>query len=358
MISLRMALCKESLEGLTVKILGIETSCDETGVAVYEPGAGVLAEALFSQVALHDRFGGIVPELASRDHIAKLTPMVRDVLASAGLELADLDAVAYTAGPGLVGALMVGGSLASGLALGLGIPVIPVHHMEAHLLSPMLVEDPPALPFLALLVSGGHTLLVEARGVGEYRIIGETLDDAAGEAFDKVARLLSLPYPGGPALAELAQGGDSNAFDFPRPMRHKGLDFSFSGLKTAVRLVLEEVQSSDGRLTDAVRRDVAASFQAAAVDSLVEKCLRALEVTGLGRLVVAGGVGANRRLRTQLKATCADSGVRVYYPSVELCTDNGVMIAFAGWWRREEALSSPAIIARPRWSLSELAPVH
>ena len=351
-----MALCKESLESLTLKILGIETSCDETGVAVYQPGAGVLAEALFSQVALHDRFGGIVPELASRDHIAKLTPMVRDVLASADLELADLDAIAYTAGPGLVGALMVGGSLASGLALGLGIPVIPVHHMEAHLLSPMLVDDPPELPFLALLVSGGHTLLVEARGVGEYRIIGETLDDAAGEAFAKVARLLSLPYPGGPALAALAQEGDPNAFDFPRPMRHKGLDFSFSGLKTAVRLVLEEVQSSDGRLTDAVRRDVAASFPAAAVDSLVEKCIRALAVTGLGRLVVAGGVGANRQLRTQLKATCADSGVRVYYPSVELCTDNGVMIAFAGWWRRGEALSSPAIIAKPRWPLSERAP--
>lgn len=341
-----------------MKILGIETSCDETGVAVYEPDGGVLAEALFSQVALHERFGGIVPELAARDHIAKLTPMVRDVLRRAELELADLDAIAYTAGPGLVGALMVGGSLATGLALGLGIPVIPVHHMEAHLLSVMLEDDPPALPFLALLVSGGHTLLVAATSVGEYRIIGETLDDAAGEAFDKVARLLSLPYPGGPALAELAEQGDPRAFDFPRPMRHKGLDFSFSGLKTAVRIVMEAARAPDGGLEDTVRRDIAASFQAAAVDSLVEKCLRALEVTELERLVVAGGVGANRRLRTQLRAACAERGARVYYPSVALCTDNGAMIAYAGWWRREEALPSPTIIARPRWPLSELAPVH
>ncbi len=353
-----MAPCKESLESVAVKILGIETSCDETGVAVYEPGAGVLAEALFSQVALHDRFGGIVPELASRDHIAKLTPMVRDVLAGAGLELTDLDAIAYTAGPGLVGALMVGGSLASGLALGLGIPVIPIHHMEAHLLSVMLEDDPPALPFMALLVSGGHTLLVESTAVGEYRVVGETLDDAAGEAFDKVARLLSLPYPGGPALAALAERGDPNAFDFPRPMRHKGLDFSFSGLKTAVRLELERARAPDGGLTDVIRQDIAASFQSAAVDSLVEKCMRALEVTGLERLVVAGGVGANQRLRRQLQATCADSGVRVHYPSVALCTDNGAMIAYAGWCRRGQALSSPTIIAKPRWPLSELAPVH
>ena len=341
-----------------MKILGIETSCDETGVAVYEPEAGLLAEALFSQVDLHARFGGIVPELASRDHIVKLTPMIRDVLRSADLKLSDLDGVAYTAGPGLVGALMVGGSLATGLALGLGIPVIPVHHMEAHLLAALLEDDPPAFPFLALLVSGGHTLLVEARVLGQYRVIGETLDDAAGEAFDKVARLLSLPYPGGPALAALAESGDPTAFAFPRPMRHKGLDFSFSGLKTAVRLALEAARSVDGELGEGVREDVAASFQAAVVDSLVEKCARALDATGLERLVVAGGVGANQRLRSQLRTTCAEGGVRVYFPRLALCTDNGAMVAFAGWCRRDQALTSPRIIARPRWRLSDLVPVH
>ena len=252
-----------------MKILGIETSCDETGVAVYETNVGLLAEKLFSQVELHARFGGVVPELASRDHIAKLTPMIREVLASADLQFLDLDAVAYTAGPGIIGALMVGGSLATALAMGLGIPVIPVHHMEAHLLATMLEEDPPTLPFVALLVSGGHTLLVEAKAIGEYRIVGETLDDAAGEAFDKVARLLSLPYPGGPAIAALAEEGNPTAFNFPRPMRHKGLDLSFSGLKTAVRIELERSGLLDGISDESVRKDIAASFQAAAVDSLV-----------------------------------------------------------------------------------------
>ena len=345
-------------DALAVKILGIETSCDETGVAVYTPDAGVLAEALFSQADLHARFGGVVPELASRDHIAKLTPMIREVLSAAGLELTDLDAVAYTAGPGLIGALMVGGAVATGLAVGLDLPVIPVHHMEAHLLAAMLEADPPEMPFVALLVSGGHTLLVEARTLGEYRILGETLDDAAGEAFDKVARLLALPYPGGPALAELAEGGDPAAFGFPRPMKGRGLDFSFSGLKTAVRLALDDARSADGGLAQAVRRDVAASFQAAAVDSLVDKCLGALALTGLERLVVAGGVGANRRLRTQLRVACAGRGARVYYPRAALCTDNGAMIAFAGWCRRGQARHSATIVARPRWPLDELPPVH
>jgi len=341
-----------------VKVLGIETSCDETGVAVYASDAGLLAEALFSQVELHARFGGVVPELASRDHIAKLAPMVRQVLDSANLEFSDLDAVAYTAGPGLVGALMVGGSLATALALGLGIPAIPVHHMEAHLLAPMLEADPPTFPFVALLVSGGHTLLVEVSALGEYRTVGETLDDAAGEAFDKVARLLSLPYPGGPALAELAEGGNPRAFDFPRPMRNKGLDFSFSGLKTAVRLALEKEAARAPKLTDRGRADVAASFQAAVVDTLVEKSLLALEATGLERLVVAGGVGANKRLRSQLSARGETQGIRVYYPRPALCTDNGAMIAFAGWCRRDQGSPVPAILARPRWPLDELAPVN
>jgi N6-L-threonylcarbamoyladenine synthase len=340
-----------------VKILGIETSCDETGVAVYETNVGLLAEGLFSQVELHARFGGVVPELASRDHIAKLTPMIREVLANAGLQLSELDAVAYTAGPGLVGALMVGGSLATALAVGLGIPVIPVHHMEAHLLVTMLEDDPPTLPFLALLVSGGHTLLVEAEAIGDYRIVGETLDDAAGEAFDKVARLLSLPYPGGPALAALAEEGDPIAFNFPRPMRHKGLNFSFSGLKTAVRIALERARLLDGTLDENVRKDIAASFQAAAVDSLVEKSIGALEHTGKTKLVVAGGVGANQELRRKLRLACLERGATVYYPRPALCTDNGAMIAYAGWCRRNEAQLSASIIARPRWPLDELSPV-
>mgnify|MGYP006120790945 FL=1 len=340
-----------------MKILGIETSCDETGVAVYETNVGLLAEGLFSQVELHARFGGVVPELASRDHIAKLTPMIREVLANAGLQLSELDAVAYTAGPGLVGALMVGGSLATALAVGLGIPVIPVHHMEAHLLVTMLEDDPPTLPFLALLVSGGHTLLVEAEAIGDYRIVGETLDDAAGEAFDKVARLLSLPYPGGPALAALAEEGDPIAFNFPRPMRHKGLNFSFSGLKTAVRIALERARLLDGTLDENVRKDIAASFQAAAVDSLVEKSIGALEHTGKTKLVVAGGVGANQELRRKLRLACLERGATVYYPRPALCTDNGAMIAYAGWCRRNEAQLSASIIARPRWPLDELSPV-
>jgi len=317
----------------------------------------LLAEGLFSQVELHARFGGVVPELASRDHIAKLTPMIREVMANAGLQLSELDAVAYTAGPGLVGALMVGGSLATALAVGLGIPVIPVHHMEAHLLVTMLEDDPPTLPFLALLVSGGHTLLVEAEAIGDYRIVGETLDDAAGEALDKVARLLSLPYPGGPALAALAEEGDPIAFNFPRPMRHKGLNFSFSGLKTAVRIALERARLLDGTLDENVRKDIAASFQAAAVDSLVEKSIGALEHTGKTKLVVAGGVGANQELRRKLRLACLERGATVYYPRPALCTDNGAMIAYAGWCRRNEAQLSASIIARPRWPLDELSPV-
>ena len=341
-----------------MKVLGIETSCDETGVALYEHGRGIVAEALASQAAVHAQFGGVVPELASRDHISKLTPMVCTVLDDANSGLEDLDAIAYTAGPGLIGALMVGGALAESLALGLGIPAIPVHHMEAHLLACMLENDPPAFPFLALLVSGGHTQLVEVRGLGRYRIVGETLDDAAGEAFDKVARLLSLPYPGGPALAALADGGDAERFAFPRPLKNRGLDLSFSGLKTAVRLRVEaERKTHGGDLPDAVRRDLAASFQEAVVDTLASKCAQALDSTGLSRLVVAGGVGANRQLRATLAELGASGGADVHYPRPSLCTDNGAMIAYAGACRRSaEAAPAHRIIARPRWPLNELTP--
>ncbi len=279
-----------------MRVLGIETSCDETGAAVFEAGRGIVAERLSSQVDIHAAFGGVVPELASRDHIAKLAPLLNGMLAEANLSLTDLDAIAYTAGPGLIGALMVGGSFAAALAYGLDVPAVPVHHMEGHLLACMLEAERPDFPFVALLVSGGHTQLVQVAGVGRYRILGETLDDAAGEAFDKVARLLSLPYPGGPALAALADTGNPERFALPRPLVKQGLDFSFSGLKTAVRLVVESCRTTDNRLEDRDRADIAASFQAAAVDSLVAKSKAALEATGLERLVVAGGVGANRSL--------------------------------------------------------------
>ncbi|HEX6996263.1 MAG TPA: tRNA (adenosine(37)-N6)-threonylcarbamoyltransferase complex transferase subunit TsaD [Gammaproteobacteria bacterium] len=340
-----------------MRVLGIETSCDETGVALFETGRGIVAEALASQTAVHAPFGGVVPELASRDHIAKLGSMVRHVLVEAGVEPTGLDAVAYTAGPGLIGALMVGGAFAASLAYGLGIPAVPVHHMEGHLLASRLEADPPEFPFLALLVSGGHTQLVEVRGLGRYRIIGETLDDAAGEAFDKVARLLSLPYPGGPELAALAESGDPGRFTFPRPLRGQGLDFSFSGLKTAVRLAID-AERAGGGLSDRVRADIAAGFQAAVVETLVDKCRRALASTGLERLVVAGGVGANRSLRAALDALGRDEGFAVYYPRPALCTDNGAMIAYAGACRAAAATAAaaPGIVARPRWSLEELAP--
>lgn len=347
-----------------MQVLGIETSCDETGVAVFDTERGLVAEALATQTAVHAPFGGVVPELASRDHIAKLASMVRHVLAEAGTEPARLGAVAYTAGPGLVGALMVGGAFAASFAYGLGIPAVPVHHMEGHLLATMLEPNPPEFPFLALLVSGGHTLLVDVQGLGRYRIVGESLDDAAGEAFDKVARLLSLPYPGGPALAALAEQGDPARFAFPRPLKGQGLDMSFSGLKTAVRLAIDAERAA-GRLSDATRADIAAGFQAAVVDSLVDKCRRALEHTGHDRVIVAGGVGANRRLREALAETGRALGFEVRYPRPALCTDNGAMIAYAGACRAAAATVErvgPRIIARPRWSLEELqapaVPVH
>lgn len=334
-------------------VLGIETSCDETGVAVFLPGRGLLAHALYSQVALHADYGGVVPELASRDHIRKLAPLVRQVLAEAGIAGGDLAAVAYTAGPGLIGALLVGAAVASGLAAGWSVPRVAVHHMEGHLLAPLMEADPPAFPFVALLVSGGHTLLVDVQGVGRYRLLGDTRDDAVGEAFDKTAKLLGLGYPGGPALARLADRGGPSDYHFPRPMtRRPGLDFSFSGLKTAVMDALRA-----RRPDSAERADVAWAFQEAVVDTLTIKCRRALEATGYGRLIVAGGVGANRRLRERLNAEVGGLGGTVHYPRPEFCTDNGAMIAHAGALRLSEGvLGATELEARARWSLDELRP--
>ena len=328
-----------------MRILGIETSCDETGAAIYDTERGLVAQVLHSQVDLHAVYGGVVPEIAARDHLRRLLPMVRQVIDEAGGGTPD--AVAHTAGPGLIGALMVGGGMANGLALAWGCPVIPVHHMEGHLLALMLAEHPPEYPFLALLVSGGHTLLVDVRGLGSYRILGTTLDDAAGEAFDKTAKLLGLAYPGGPALAALAETGDASAYDFPRPMLGKaGFDFSFSGLKTAVMRIVKLEESAD-RL-DAVRADIAASFQSAVVDSLASRTLKAADEVRAARIVVAGGVGANRQLRRDLRARFAGE---VHFPPMEYCTDNGAMIAIAGALRMHDAGPPREILAKARWSL-------
>lgn len=331
-----------------MNILGVETSCDETGVAVYSTERGLVADALHSQIDLHAVYGGVVPEIASRDHIRCLLPLIAQVLAAAGIEKPD--AIAYTAGPGLVGALMVGGGLANGLGLAWGCPVIAVHHMEGHLLAPMLEDAPPEFPFLALLVSGGHTMLIAVQALGEYEVLGTTLDDAVGEAFDKTAKLLGLGYPGGPALAALAQDGDDDAFRFPRPMLNRpGLDFSFSGLKTAVMLEVKKANAA-GTL-EACRADIAASFQRAAIDTLVTRALRAAKQEGLERIVVAGGVGANKLLRADMAARFEG---RVYYPRTEFCTDNGAMIAIVGALRLADAKSANEIGARARWSLDTL----
>ncbi len=331
-----------------MNILGIETSCDETGVALYSTERGLVADALHSQVDLHAVYGGVVPEIASRDHIRMLLPLIQKVMDEAAIDRPD--AIAYTAGPGLVGALMVGGGMANGLGLAWDCPVIPVHHMEGHLLAPMLEDEPPAFPFLALLVSGGHSMLIAVRELGDYRVLGTTLDDAVGEAFDKTAKLLGLGYPGGPALAALAEVGCDTAYDFPRPMLNKpGHDFSFSGLKTAVMLEVRKAEAA-GRL-DAVRADLAASFQRAAVDTLIEKSIRAARAEGLGRIVVAGGVGANKLLRQEI-AERFDG--EVYYPRLAFCTDNGAMIAVAGALRLAEAGEADAIRAQARWSLDTL----
>ena len=334
-------------------ILGIETSCDETGVALYDTHAGLLAEALHSQVELHALYGGVVPELASRDHVRRLLPLVSTVLETARRGIDDIGLVAYTQGPGLGGALLVGASVASGLGIALGKPVVGIHHLEGHLLSPLLAEPRPAFPFIALLVSGGHTQLMRVDGVGRYELLGETLDDAAGEAFDKTATLLGLSYPGGPALAKLAEAGDASRYEFPRPMIASGdLDFSFSGLKTSV---LTRVRAM-GTPGDRERADLAASFQAAIVDVLVAKCLRALEREGLQSLVVAGGVGANARLRERLVADAGRAGATVHFPPLELCTDNGAMIAFAAALKYPEGASGEsAFPVHPRWDLAEAA---
>ncbi|MCH8249374.1 MAG: tRNA (adenosine(37)-N6)-threonylcarbamoyltransferase complex transferase subunit TsaD [Proteobacteria bacterium] len=328
--------------------LGIETSCDETGVALFCSARGLIADALHSQMDLHSAYGGVVPEIASRDHIRMLLPLIQQVMSDADIERPD--AIAYTAGPGLVGALMVGGGMANGLGLAWGCPVVPVHHMEGHLLAPMLEDEAPRFPFLALLVSGGHTMLIAVRGLGDYETLGTTLDDAAGEAFDKTAKLLGLGYPGGPLLAELAEDGDDTAYSFPRPMLNRpNFDFSFSGLKTAVMLEVKRIESS-GAL-DLRRADIAASFQRAAVDTLVGKAVKAAKLHGMNRIVVAGGVGANRLLRKEMvKHFTGD----VFYPRFEFCTDNGAMIAIAGAMRLADAEDAAEIRAVARWSLDTL----
>jgi N6-L-threonylcarbamoyladenine synthase len=337
-------------------ILGIESSCDETGIALYDSAAGLLAHALHSQVAMHAEYGGVVPELASRDHVRRVVPLLRSTLENAGKSLADIDAIAYTRGPGLSGALLVGCAFAEALALALDKPTVPVHHLEGHLLSPLLSSDPPVFPFVALLVSGGHTQLMKVSGVGAYELLGETLDDAAGEAFDKSAKLLGLPYPGGALLSRLAEQGDPARYTLPRPMLHSGdLDFSFSGLKTAVlTLVREHQDDPDAQF----RADAARAFQEAIVEVLVKKSLKALRQTGLQRLVVAGGVGANRQLRASLDAEARRRRFRVHYPELEYCTDNGAMIALAGCLRLQAgtpAKPAGAFAVQPRWPLMQLA---
>jgi N6-L-threonylcarbamoyladenine synthase len=332
-------------------VLGIETSCDETGVAVYAPDRGLLAHTLYSQIRMHADYGGVVPELASRDHVRKLLPLIRQTLAEAGMGTGDLGGIAYTAGPGLVGALLVGAACARALAWSLDLPAIGVHHMEGHLLAPLLEADPPEPPFVALLVSGGHSMLVEVAAIGSYRLLGDTLDDAAGEAFDKTAKLMGLPYPGGPALARLAETGDPGRYRFARPMTDRpGLDFSFSGLKTQVLLAW---QASDA--TPQAKADIARGFEEAIVDTLVIKCRRALAASGSTRLIIAGGVGANRRLRERLATAAREDGFRVYFPRLEFCTDNGAMIALAGALRLQAGLhDGSAITVAPRWDLESL----
>ncbi|MGB1140545.1 MAG: tRNA (adenosine(37)-N6)-threonylcarbamoyltransferase complex transferase subunit TsaD [Halioglobus sp.] len=339
-------------------VLGLETSCDETGVALYDTTRGLLAHALFSQVDIHVEYGGVVPELASRDHVRKTLPLIEQVLADAGVDGADVDAVAYTAGPGLVGALMVGATLARALAFGWNVPALGVHHMEGHLLAPMLEEEAPQFPFVALLVSGGHTQLVRVDGIGQYRMLGESLDDAAGEAFDKAAKMMGLPYPGGPHIARLALSGDPDRFDFPRPMVNRpGLDFSFSGLKTYTLNTVADCRG-DGELAEQDKCDIARAFEEAVVATLVIKCRRALVQEELKTLVIAGGVSANTNLRQTLEAALAKEGARVFYPAPVFCTDNGAMIAYAGAQRLAAGqVDGPDVRVRPRWPMEELPPI-
>ena len=337
-------------------VLGIESSCDETGMALYDSEAGLLSHTLHSQVAMHAEYGGVVPELASRDHIRRVVPLLRQALAQSGRGLADIDAVAYTRGPGLAGALLVGCAFAEALSVAIDRPTIPVHHLEGHLLSPMLSRQPPTFPFVALLVSGGHTQLMQVRGVGKYELLGETLDDAAGEAFDKSAKLLGLPYPGGALLSKLADQGAPGVYELPRPMLHSGdLNFSFSGLKTAVLTLVRE-HADD--MSDTFKADAARAFQEAIVEVLVKKSLKAMKLAGLNQLVVAGGVGANRQLRSTLNDEAKRKRFRVYYPELEFCTDNGAMIALAGCLRLlAGAAAKPAgeFSVQPRWPLMDMS---
>jgi N6-L-threonylcarbamoyladenine synthase len=342
-----------------MRVLGIETSCDETGVAVFDTHDGLLSHAVYSQAALHAEFGGVVPELASRDHVRKTIPLVDRVMREAGVRGPQIDGVAYTGGPGLVGALLVGAAIGRSLAWGWGVPALAVHHMEGHLLAPMLEEPAPTFPFVALLVSGGHTQLVEVQGIGRYRILGESLDDAAGEAFDKTAKLLGLPYPGGPELARLAERGDPSRLHFPRPMTDRpGLDFSFSGLKTfALNTQQRELEAAgpDGSRRDQVKADIARAFEEAVVDTLVIKCRRALRESGCGALVIAGGVSANRRLRQRVQRMAEAEGAAVFFPRPQFCTDNGAMIAYAGALRLQAGQAQPlGFSAAARWHLESL----
>ena len=344
-----------------MRVLGIETSCDETGIALFDSERGLLADALYSQVAVHEEYGGVVPELASRDHVRKALPLLDQVLSEAACTSADIDGIAYTAGPGLVGALMVGASLARGLAMGWGLPVLGIHHMEGHLLAPMLEPNPPAFPFVALLVSGGHTQLVRVDGIGQYKLLGESLDDAAGEAFDKAAKMMGLPYPGGPQIGKIAERGDPSRFDFPRPMVNRpGLDFSFSGLKTYTLNTVAKCRESNesGELSEQDKCDIARAFEEAVVATLIIKCRRALKQEHLKTLVMAGGVSANLRLRAQLKKAMSKDRAQVFYPAPLFCTDNGAMIAYAGAQRLAAGQVDTADTrVRPRWPMEELPPL-
>ncbi|GAA5009945.1 tRNA (adenosine(37)-N6)-threonylcarbamoyltransferase complex transferase subunit TsaD [Acinetobacter puyangensis] len=331
-------------------VLGLETSCDETGLALYDSKQGLLGQVLYSQIKLHAEYGGVVPELASRDHVRKLIPLLDELLAQSGLKKSEIDAIAYTRGPGLMGALMTGALFGRSLAFALNIPAIGVHHMEGHLLAPLLSKNPPQFPFVALLVSGGHTQLMAAHALGQYELLGESIDDAAGEAFDKVAKMLNLPYPGGPQIAKLALQGNPDAFAFPRPLMQQALNFSFSGLKTAVS---SQIKAVEGQGREA---DIAASFQEAVVDTLVKKSIRALKATGLKQLVIAGGVSANQRLREKLENSLSGMGAKVYYAEPALCTDNGAMIAFAGYQRLQAGQQDDlAVTTTPRWPMTELS---
>lgn len=337
-----------------MRIIGIETSCDETGIAIYDDQQGLLSHQLYSQVKLHADYGGVVPELASRDHVKKTIPLIKEALKDASLTPKDIDGVAYTAGPGLVGALLVGATIGRSLAYAWGVPAVPVHHMEGHLLAPMLEENPPPFPFVAVLVSGGHTMMVEVKGIGQYKILGESIDDAAGEAFDKTAKLMGLDYPGGPLLSRLAESGTPGRFKFPRPMTDRpGLDMSFSGLKTFTANTI--AANGDDEQT---RADIALAFEEAVCDTLAIKCRRALEQTGFKRIVIAGGVSANKRLRAELAKLANKVGGEVYYPRTEFCTDNGAMIAFAGMQRLKNGeVADLSVQATPRWPIDSLTPV-